>query len=277
MKINHIKLIGVLLILSSCAMVQTYAEEVNDIDIQVQKTYPSFVPYTLPIGTFDINPDDFSGRSIQTIKDGLTYIDHEEVYILGVGYEPLVTKFNDIESSYWAGQAIQNVIRKGYLPGLKENLFYPNESIMRSQAFQSLDRCLLSNKIYALAYSRERIDQAMSGLDPNSWSKYHTASVLSKMHITQRNQFVEIENFYDGKLTKEEALKLVFGIMKLRDVEICKIEQTVEDETQWILTYAKNKKILPEKELVKLNEPITRAQWTYILDQLDTILTQKNQ
>lgn len=272
MKSNIIKLIGFISLSLSLSSAPIFASKIETNEPLTKQTVISFTPYTMPVGEIYSNQDDLLDNSRFEIKDGMNFIEKEGIFIFGVNYEPLATTFKDVESFHWGNNSIQNIIRKGYLPGMQEDLFFPNESLMRSQAFQSLDRCLLSNGKYETAYSRQAIDKSMSKLDPYNWSKYSTTSVLSKIAIDQRTYFTTKENFYDDMLTKKDALTLVYGLFKLRDVQISEIEKITQDTDERLLLYAKYTKILPEEELTNLDKPITKVQWTYILNQLDELL-----
>lgn len=271
LKPNKIKLIGASLLLLTLSSTQLFAATVESNKNQVQSAI-SFTPYTMPVGAIYINPDDLYDNSRYKIAEGETFIKKEGLYIYGVSYEPLATSFKDVEESHWGNKAIQNIIRKGYLPGMQEDLFFPNEPLMRSQAFQSLDRCLLRNGKYQAAYSRQVIDKSMEKLDPYNWSKYSAASVFSKIALEERTYFTTKDNLYDGMLTKRDALTLVYGLLKFKDPQICEIEDITENTDERLLLYAKYKEILPEQELLQLDKPITKVQWTYILNQLDLIL-----
>ena len=190
-----------------------------------------------------------------------------------IGLTPVANPtFNDIKDEHWAYDLIMQGAKKGFIAGMPDGNFKPNEPLQVADTFTFLDRVLLLKGIDEMKLARSVVEKYI--IDKDHWAFNSVASISSKL---SEDTLRAIKELSEKPITREILAQILFEITdgRLKETKIGKefsdiLESPYKNSIDYcvrtgLLVGTSEKTMSPKKSL-------TRAELIVVLNRLDDLL-----
>ncbi len=190
-----------------------------------------------------------------------------------IGLTPVENpSFNDIKDQHWAYDLIMKGAKKGFIAGMPDGSFKPNEPLQVADTFTFLDRVFLLKGIDEMKLPRSVVENYIT--DKEHWAFNSIASISSKL---SEDTLKIIKDLGKKPITRELLAQILFEITdgKLKETKIRKEFSDIQESPYknsidycirtGLLVGTSETTMSPEKAL-------TRVELIVVLNRLDDLL-----
>lgn len=180
--------------------------------------------------------------------------------------------FNDIDSQHWAYELVVKGAEKGFIAGMPDGGFKPEDALQVADTFTFLDRVLLQRNINEMKLSRSTVEKYIT--DKEHWAFNNMASIASKL---SENTLKTVANLGEKPITREILAQTLFEITdgKIKESkERIDFSDTGNSPYKEALEYCVRTGLLvgTGETTMSPEKVLTRAELIVILNRLDDLL-----